>query len=127
MRLMMHKILLSFALIALSGSALAAESLCQQKEREIQHEIALARQHDNQRRVTGLERALTEARAGCNDEKLKAAHQEKIKIQQQKIAEREQELQEARQGGDDKEKIAKRERKLEEARQALKQLQASPW
>lgn len=124
---MKHYLLLSYLLVSFPGSSLAAESLCQQKEHEIQREIELARQHDNSRRVTGLERALTEARADCTDEKLKAAHQEKIKNRQQEIAEREQELQEARQEGADQDKIAKRERKLEEARQALQQLQASPW
>ncbi len=40
------------------------------------------------------------------------------------MAERERELKEERQDGDDKEKIAKRERKMEEARQELKKLQA---
>ncbi|MFH8135318.1 DUF1090 domain-containing protein [Pantoea osteomyelitidis] len=127
MNLKKHCILLGFALVSLSGSALAAESLCQQKERDIQHEINVARQHDNQRRVNGLERALTEARADCTDGKLKAAQQERIKAQQQKVAEREHELKEERQKGDEKEKIAKRERKLEEARQELKKLQAEPY
>ena len=127
MNLKKHCILLGFALVSLSGSTLAAESLCQQKERDIQHEINLARQHDNQRRVNGLQRALTEARASCTNGKLKAAQQERIKAQQQKVAEREHELKEERQKGDDKEKVAKRERKLEEARQELKKLQAEPY
>lgn len=106
---------------------MAAESLCQQKEQDIQHEIAMAKQHDNQRRVNGLERALTEVRANCSDSKLTAAHQERIKAQQDKVAERERELKEERQEGDDREKIAKRERKLEDARQELKKLQAEPY
>lgn len=124
---MKHDILTGFVLLSLAGSSLATESLCQQKVRDIQHEITLARLHDNLRRVNGLERALTETRAGCNDEQLKTAHQEKINLQRRKIAEREQELREERQQGDDKEKIAKREQKLAEARQTLRQLQASSW
>ena len=106
---------------------MAAESLCQQKEQDIQHEIAMAKQHNNQRRVNGLERALTEVRANCSDKELKASHQTRIKAQREKVAERERELKEERQEGDDKEKIAKRERKLEEARQELKKLQAEPY
>ena len=106
---------------------MAAESLCQQKEQDIQHEIAMAKQHNNQRRVNGLERALTEVHANCSDNKLKASHQARIKAQREKVAERERELKEERQDGDDKEKIAKRERKLEEARQELKKLQAEPY
>ena len=124
---MKHQLLLGLALFSLSGSLMAAESLCQQKEQDIQHEIAMAKQHNNQRRVNGLERALTEVRANCSDNKLKASHQARIKAQREKVAERERELNEERQDGDDKEKIAKRERKLEEARQELKKLQAEPY
>jgi len=124
---MKHQLLLGLALFSLSGSLMAADSLCQQKEQDIQHEIAMAKQHNNQRRVNGLERALTEVRANCSDNKLKASHQARIKAQREKVAERERELKEERQEGDDKEKIAKRERKLEEARQELKKLQAEPY
>ncbi|POW58989.1 DUF1090 domain-containing protein [Candidatus Pantoea alvi] len=124
---MKHQLLLGLALFSLSGSLMAAESLCQQKEQDIQHEIAMAKQHNNQRRVNGLERALTEVRANCSDNKLKASHQARIKAQQEKVAERERELKEERQDGDDRDKIAKCERKLEEARQELKKLQAEPY
>lgn len=124
---MKHQLLLGLALFSLSGSLMAAESLCQQKEQDIQHEIAMAKQHNNQRRVNGLERALTEVRANCSDNKLKASHQARIKEQREKVAEHERDLKEERQEGDDKEKIAKRERKLEEARQELKKLQAEPY
>lgn len=125
--LMKQKLLLGAILFSLSGSLLAAESLCQQKQQDIQREIEMAKQHDNQRRVTGLERALTEVRANCTDEKLKSAHAERIEAQQHKVAERERELQQDRQEGKDQEKIGKRERKLEEARQELKKLQAEPY
>lgn len=124
---MKHQLLLGLALFSLSGSLMAAESLCQQKEQDIQHEIAMAKQHNNQRRVNGLERALTEVRASCSDSKLKASHQARIKAQREKVAERERELKEERQEGDDREKIARREHKLEEARQDLKKLQAEPY
>ncbi|NIG15795.1 MULTISPECIES: DUF1090 domain-containing protein [unclassified Pantoea] len=124
---MKQQLLLGAILFSLSGSLLAAESLCQQKQQDIQREIEMAKQHDNQRRVTGLERALTEVRANCTDEKLKSAHAERIEAQQHKVAERERELQQERQEGKDQEKIGKRERKLEEARQELKKLQAEPY
>lgn len=106
---------------------MAAESLCQQKEQDIKLEIDVAQKHNNQRRVNGLERALTEVRANCTDKKLEAAHLERINTQKQKVAERERELKEERQDGDDKEKIVKREEKLEEARHELKKLQAEPY
>ena len=124
---MKNKLLLGIVLFSLSGSLMATESLCQQKEQDIQHEIEMAKKHNNQRRVNGLERALTEVRAGCTDKKLKASHLEKINAQKQKVAERERELKEERDEGHDKDKIAKREHKLEEARQELKKLQAEPY
>ncbi|ORM66229.1 DUF1090 domain-containing protein [Pantoea rodasii] len=126
LNLMKHQLLLGAILFSLSGSLMAAESLCQQKEHDIQREIDMAKQHDNQRRVTGLERALTEVRASCTDEKLKSAHSERIVEQKHKIAERERELKEERQDGD-KDKIEKRERKLEEAQHELKKLEAEPY
>ncbi|WP_145032100.1 DUF1090 domain-containing protein [Pantoea ananatis] len=124
---MKHTLLLGITLFSLSGSLMAAQSLCQQKEQDIQREIEMAQKHNNQRRVNGLERALTEVRAGCTDKKLKASHLEKINAQKEKVAERERELKEERDEGHDKDKIAKRERKLEEARQELKELQAEPY
>ena len=122
---MKHQLLLGAILFSLSGSLMAAETLCQQKEHDIQREIDMAKQHDNQRRVTGLERALTEVRANCTDERLKSAHSERIAEQKHKISERERELKEERQDGD-KDKIEKRERKLEEAQHELKKLEAEP-
>lgn len=124
---MKYRTILGLSLLSLTTFAQAADSLCLQKEQDIQHEIDLARQHDNQRRVTGLERALTEARAGCTDDKLKASHQEKLDELQQKVEERQKELNQERADGDDKEKIAKRERKLAEAKRELKEVQAAPY
>ncbi|MHA6312721.1 DUF1090 domain-containing protein [Pantoea sp. USHLN298] len=124
---MKYHLLLGMALLSLSGSLLAAESLCQQKEQDIQREIAVAQKHNNQRRVNGLERALTEVRADCTDKKLEAAHLERINAQKQKVAEREHELKEERDEGHDKDKIAKRQQKLDEARRELKKLQAEPY
>ncbi len=124
---MKHPLLLGAILFSLSGSLMAAETLCQQKEHDIQREIEMAKQHNNQRRVNGLERALTEVQADCSDKKLKSAHAERVAAQKHKIAERERELQESRKDGDDKQKIEKRERKLMDARQALKKLEAEPY
>lgn len=117
----------AFTLLTLTSFAQAADSLCLQKEQDTQHEIDIARQHNNQRRVNGLERALTEARAGCSDEKLKTLHQQKIKQHQQKVAERQQELEKEKAEGDDSKKIAKREAKLAEAKHELQEVIAAPY
>ncbi len=118
--------LFCFALFSLTSTVHAAESLCIQKEQDIQREIDIAKQHNNQRRINGLERAMTEVQANCTDGKLKTAHQERIKAKQQEVAERERDLKEAHEKGD-QEKIAKRERKLQEERDELKNLQAAPY
>jgi hypothetical protein len=124
---MKTRTLLGLALFSLTTFAHAADSLCLQKEQGIQHEIELAKKHDNQRRVTGLERALTEAKAGCTDEKLKAQHQEKIAAHKQQVVERQKELEKEKADGDDSKKIAKREEKLAEAKHELKEVQAAPY
>lgn len=118
--------ILAAVLFSLACSAQAA-GLCQQKEQAIQHEIEIARQHDNPRRVSGLERALTETRANCSDASVRAAHQQKIKEHQQKVVEREQELKQEQAEGGDRQKIAKREKKLAEAQRELKDVQAAPY
>lgn len=124
---MKYQVLLGVALFSLSGSLLAAESLCEQKEQDIQREIGMAQKHNNERRVNGLERALTEVREDCSDKKLEAAHLERINAQKQKVAEREHALKEEREEDHDRDKIAKRQEKLDEARRELKKLQAEPY
>lgn len=123
---MQFRFVLCLGLLSLSGFAQAAEPLCQQKEQAIQHQIDMARQHDNQRRVTGLQRALTEARAGCTDARLKSEHQQKIETYKHEVAERERDLREAREKGDS-DKIAKREKKLAEAHEELKSVESAPY
>lgn len=123
---MKYKFILAASLLTLTTFA-QAESLCQQKEQAIQREIDFARKHDNTHKVSGLERALTEVREHCTDERLKQEHQEKIQKHQQKVTERERELQQERDKGDDSKKIAKREKKLADAQRELKEVQAAPY
>jgi Predicted membrane protein len=101
-------------------------SLCQEKEQDIQREIGYAEKHNNQHRVDGLKKALSEVKANCSDSKLRADHQKKIAEQKDEIAERRRDLQEAKEKGD-AEKIAKREKKLKEAQDDLKALEARDY
>ena len=110
---MKYRIALALALISLS-TASQAVSLCQEKEQDIQKEITYAQKHNNQSRIDGLNKALKEVRANCTDSKLRADHQKKIAGQKEEIAERKQDLQEAKQKGD-ADKVTKREHKLQEA------------
>ncbi|WP_253381813.1 DUF1090 domain-containing protein [unidentified bacterial endosymbiont] len=122
---MKYRITLALTLLTLS-SASFANTLCQQKEQEIQREISYAEKHNNQNRIDGLKKALSEVKDNCTDSKLRADHQKKIAEQQDEIAERRQDLQEAKEKGD-ADKIAKRERKLQEAQDELKALEAREY
>ena len=122
---MKYRITLALALFSLSTASFAM-SLCQEKEQDIQREISYAEKHNNQHRIDGLKKALSEVKDNCTDNKLRADHQEKIAEQKDEIAERRQDLQEAKEKGD-AEKIAKRERKLQEAQDELKALEARDY
>ncbi len=123
--IMKFRITLALALLSLSTASYAT-SLCQEKEQDIQREIGYAEKHNNQHRVDGLKKALSEVKANCSDSKLRADHQKKIAEQKDEIAERRQDLQEAKEKGD-AEKIAKREKKLKEAQDDLKALEARDY
>lgn len=112
---------LALTLFILAPAA-QASSLCGEKEQEIQRQISYAEQHNNQHRVAGLKKALSEVREHCTDSQLIAEHQEKITRKKANVAERQADLDKARLKGDP-EKIAKRERKLAEAESELKSLE----
>lgn len=109
------------------GTFAHAGTLCQQKEQNVQNEIDIAKKHDNKHRVIGLQQALNEIRANCNDDFLRKAHQEKISQHEKKVSERERELQQEKAKGGNGNKIKKREKKLDEARNELKEVQATPY
>ena len=123
--IMKYRITLALALFSLSTASFAM-SLCQEKEQDIQREISYAEKHNNQHRIDGLKKALSEVKDNCTDSKLRADHQKKIAEQKDEIADRRQDLQEAKAKGD-AEKIAKRERKLQEAQDELKALEARDY
>ena len=123
--IMKYRITLALALFSLSTASFAM-SLCQEKEQDIQREISYAEKHNNQHRIDGLKKALSEVKDNCTDSRLRADHQKKIAEQKDEIAERRQDLQEAKAKGD-AEKIAKRERKLQEAQDELKALEARDY
>ena len=122
---MKYRIALAISLFALRAGSYA-NTLCQEKEQDIQREISYAEKHHNQHRIDGLNRALQEVRANCSDSKVRAEHQQKIAKQKAEVAERQRDLSEAKQKGD-ADKISKRERKLDEAQQELKALESRDY
>lgn len=59
---MKFRMTLALALFSLSTASFA-NSLCQEKEQDIQREIGYAEKHNNQHRVDGLKKALSEVKA----------------------------------------------------------------
>ena len=89
---MKYRIALAVSLFALSAGSYAT-TLCQEKEQNILKEISYAEKHQNQNRIDGLNKALSEVRANCSDSQLRADHQKKIAKQKDEVAERQQDFQ----------------------------------
>ncbi len=123
---MNYRPLLAFALFSVSASILASTSLCQEKVQDIQREIGYAEKHNNQNRIDGLTKARTQVEHNCSDSQLRADHAKEIAKQRDEIVERKQQLEAARQKGD-QEKIAKQKHKLAEEQQALHKLEARKY
>ena len=122
---MNYRIALGLALFSLSTASFAS-SLFQEKEQDIQREISYAEKHNNQSRINGLNKALSEVKANCSDSKLRADHQRKIAEHKEEVAERRRDLAEAKEKGD-ADKVAKREQKLQEAQNELKALESRDY
>ncbi|MFG0887117.1 DUF1090 domain-containing protein [Vibrio sp. CJQ_6] len=112
------------ALLPLSH-ALADEALkgCAAKEHAILEQIESAKKYDNQRKLEGLEEALSQVRQHCTDEGLLRNRQAKVRKQEREVEERIQDLKDAQASGK-QDKIKKRMRKLEEAKAELEEAKA---
>lgn len=113
-------------MVVLAGSlfpvlALAQSGGCDAKRQSIETEIAYAQAHGNTSRLQGLQKALVENKAHCTDESLRSAAQLKVAKAQDEVAERQRDLQEAKDQGKSPQKIADRQRKLDEAHADLEQ------
>jgi len=115
---------------AVSASTLAAAqpgpaATCAAKREAIGRDIEAAKAEGQPHRVRGLERALAEVRRNCSDAKLAAEHQQRVRSQERKVAQRERDLKEAQRKGD-ADKIARREDKLREAQAELQRVKDLP-
>jgi hypothetical protein len=110
-----------FASLLLPGLALAQTGGCDAKRQSIETEIAYAQGHGNTSRVKGLQTALAEVKDHCTDASLQKASEAKVTKAQKDVAEREQDLQEAKDQGKSPKKIADRQRKLDQAHAGLEQ------
>ncbi|MDR3444099.1 MULTISPECIES: DUF1090 domain-containing protein [Dyella] len=101
--------------------ALAQSGGCDAKRASIQQEITYAQAHGNAARVQGLQKALSEVNAHCTDAALRSDAEQKVAKAQQKLADREKELQDAKDQGKSAQKIADRQRKVDDAHAELEQ------
>ncbi|MDM4208900.1 DUF1090 domain-containing protein [Klebsiella spallanzanii] len=108
-----------------SFGAYAANELkgCAAKEQQIQQQIDYATKHGNNHRISGLEKALSELRQNCTDEKLTQERKNKISEKEKKVTERMTELNQAKETGN-ADKINKKEKKLQEAKSELLEAQS---
>ncbi|ENM0554562.1 DUF1090 domain-containing protein [Salmonella enterica] len=107
------------ALFTLSGSGHAASPVgCAAKRLEVENQISYARAHNNTHQIAGLQKALREIDEHCTDPKLLKQRQLKVDEKTRKVAERQTELEQARETGNPK-KIAQKQKKLDQAREEL--------
>lgn len=109
-------------LIALPASAAEATGGCAAKREHLQAQIEEAKAQGNKDRQSGLQTALREVTAHCDDASLQQARKQKVLDAQHEVATREAELRKAMDKGDQA-KIDKRKNKLAEAREELRAAQ----
>ena len=98
-----------------------AEGICTKKIAELERQLSIAKQHKNTGRAAGLERALENVRTWCTEDGELAEAKIKVLEKQEKVAERQAELDKATAQGVAHKKIEKRQQKLREAQDELKE------
>ena len=106
----------------LSISTVNAEVLkgCAAKKQDIETQLKYAQSRGNTYDNKGLEKALKENIAQCNDSSLKYEREQKVLEKQRKVSKLELELQKEKEKGDTR-KIMKKQTKLQNAQQELKE------
>ena len=94
---------------------------CKRKEQAIETKMEYARKHGNQEQLRGLEEALSQVRQWCSDGTLRSKAELNILEKQDKVKERQADLDKAVTEGKGEKKIAKLQRKLGEAKEELAQ------
>ncbi|EBF0843319.1 DUF1090 domain-containing protein [Salmonella enterica] len=95
---------------------------CSAKKQEVENQISFALAHKNTYQITGLQKALREIEEHCNEPQLRKQRQLKIMEKEKKVAERQAELERARETGNAK-KMVQKQKKLERAREELQDVQ----
>lgn len=96
---------------------------CAAKRQVLEQKIEAARERGNSHELDGLQRALGNVEAQCDDDSLHRERLASVEEARQEVLEREMDLRDAMAKGDP-EKVAKRQAKLAEARAELQQAEA---
>ena len=99
---------LGIALIAFSGMSFASDDFaggCKRKEQAIGTKMEYARKHGNQEQFRGLEEALSQVRRWCSDGTLRSKAELNILEKQDKVKERQADLDKAVTEGKGEKKI----------------------
>lgn len=91
---------------------------CEAKRQDIEQQINYALIHNNNDRITGLEKALSELNTNCTEKRLRAERESDVRRKERKVEARRQELAEAKTDGRT-DKINKKQQKLEKAQDEL--------
>ena len=94
---------------------------CQLRDKQYAVYTEYARKHGNQEQLRGLEEALSQVRRWCSDGTLRSKAELNILEKQDKVKERQADLDKAVTEGKGEKKIAKLQRKLDEAKEELAQ------
>ncbi|MBP6115760.1 MAG: DUF1090 domain-containing protein [Neisseriaceae bacterium] len=111
---------LGLAVLASSGAAMAAGP-CANKVKALETELDYAKTYGNRHRVAGVERALANVRAHCNDGNVVRDQQLKADKKRLEIRELELEIKQAQDEGRSS-KANKKRRKLDEKKSELQQV-----
>lgn len=111
---------LGLAVLAGSGTAMAAGP-CANKVKALETELNYAKTYGNRHRVAGVERALANVKAYCNDGDVVRDQQLKADKKRLEIRELELEIKQAQDQGRSS-KADKKRRKLEEKKRELQQV-----
>ncbi|MBF7143691.1 MULTISPECIES: DUF1090 domain-containing protein [Pseudomonas] len=93
---------------------------CAAKEQQVTEQIDRARAAGNANQLEGLQIALGELQANCNDESLQKAREKKVLDAKREVSQRQADLDKAMSKGDP-DKINKRKDKLAESRKELQE------
>ena len=113
---------LGVALLSFPGMGSASDDFvggCKLKKPAIVTKMEYARKHGNQEQLRGLEEALSQVRRWCSDGSLRAKAELKVLEKQDKVQERQADLDKAVAEGKGEKKRAKLQRKLSEAKEEL--------